>query len=318
MIVLHNVTHLVSGISENEFTFSEEKVATFVNWFGTSPIASFFSFFGWLGVSFFIFASAYGLTVKYGKDDIKPMRWIRNHYFKLFFLLLPALFVFVLFCNYLHPLGFKEWLRYICEQSLCLNIIRPDLISPGVYWYIGLAFQFYLWFLLFRKLSAKVLIAIAVAALIVLACSSHSLTYYLRHNSIGWMPEFIFGILAGRGLINIKQNNFVVMAAGIILLCAVSLTPYTYTLGGICFLLVILPISRFVSKSLLILFVGEISAALYVVHPVVRAVWLRFFHGQEVLSYSMLSAIAVLLISVALSIPYQRFYRHLRTILKSP
>lgn len=94
-IVIHNVVHILTPVVENEFHFSRPAVTTFIECFCDYPITYFFSFFGWVGVSCFVFASAYGLSVKYDHKEINILQYLKRHYLKLFLLLLPAFSIYI-------------------------------------------------------------------------------------------------------------------------------------------------------------------------------------------------------------------------------
>lgn len=102
-IVMHNVLHVLTAARENEFTFKSDNVTFFFDNFWDSPVSYLFSFYGWLGVSFFFFISGYGLAVKYGCDDVLSWKWIKQHYLKLVLLLLPAFLVCMMLSIYKNP-----------------------------------------------------------------------------------------------------------------------------------------------------------------------------------------------------------------------
>lgn len=318
LIVMHNVLHLLTAACENEFFFKLENVTFFLGNFWDSPFSLLFSFYGWLGVSFFIFISGYGLSVKYGHDNLFSWKWIEQHYLKLILLLFPAFLTYLLLILYKNPSYIDYWhIKYfVMEQLLLLNIVHPNLIQPGVYWYLGLAFQFYLWFLWFRRLSNKSLVLIALCSCLLVVFVPENYVSYVRHNSIGWMPEFVFGMLFARysHVVIGKYYRCIIFLLCILFVILFSLSKYTFFLSGLCFIGILLMIRNYIAKSRILLYLGGISASIYVVHPVIRQIWLDYVLPLTA-SFPLLSACVILLVSIGISILYSRYiiaYRKVR------
>lgn len=326
MIVLHNVVHLLSGIWENEFRFNSENLSVFLEAFPETPTMAFFSFYGWLGVAFFVFLSGYGLAYKYDTGHFKIWAWIKEHYLKLFFLVLPGmLIVFFAFPAFIeNPL--KTTWRYITEQTLLLNLFDPGAIRPGIYWYMGLALQLYLVFLLLRRLSGRWLVVVALlsAVLLILIPSKVS---YLRHNFVGWLPDFIFGILSCRRRDEWMKNfdsperrgawawQICGFAVCLALSFFASLTRFTFMFGGVCFVAAFLCVREYLVRVPGLLWVGGVSAAVYVIHAVVRQFWLDYCPLAD--SWPpMASALTVLVISFLIAVPYEWYYNWIKRLLR--
>ena len=151
----------------------------------------------------------------------------------------------------------------LLEQLLLLNIINPHAIQPGIFWYIGMAFQFYIWYIWFRKLSGNQLALIALCTTLTIALLPSAYVSYIRHNSIGWMPEFVFGILLARS----EQESIVfhgrALSAGIALLGIVpfALSQYTFMLSGVCFVYLLLIYKTQFAKMKILLYLRKISAS---------------------------------------------------------
>lgn len=307
---MHNVIHLMTPFCENEFTYVQSNVTYFFTHFFDSPLSYSLSFFGWLGVSFFIFVSGYGLSATYDNANIDVVRWTTRHYLKLVILLFPAFFIFFLFQIY-YTHGTLNYLDYLQEQLLLLNITAPFRIPIGILWYIGMAFQLYLWFLLFRKLPNKYLVMIALASAVLIGFLPRTPLSYIRHNSIGWLPEFIFGLLLARYK-NINTSgwrNIVTAVIAAIATIALSACRYTFFLSGICFVILLLTFKKYASKSKTLIFVGEISASLYVIHAFVRTFWLLTARHFELQLPPPICGLIVLISSICISIMYDKCYK---------
>ena len=309
-IVMHNVLHILTAAKENEFAFSSDNVTFFFDNFVDNPLSYIFSFYGWLGVSFFIFISGYGLSVKYGCDDVLSSKWVKQHYLKLVLLLFPALFVSLLLIIYKYPnQGFVDYGYFIMEQMLLLNIVNPHIIQPGVFWYIGIAFQFYIWFIWLRKCSNQLLIIIGLCSYLLIAFLPMGCVSYIRHNSIGWMAEFVFGMLFARcsNIVMGKYCRCVVFILCMLLVIFFSMSRYTFCLSGLCFVGMLLVVKEQMMKIWTLVYLGGISACVYVIHPVVRQIWLCYISPLYPVS-PLVVACLILSISIGISILYDTIY----------
>lgn len=312
-IVIHNVVHNLINIKENEFVFYEDNVSNLFAHFSNAPISAIFSFWGWMGVSLFVFISGYGLTIKYSGRKIQIPEWIKIHYLKLFFLLLPALCIFFLY-PVLKDINSVNFLNFFLEAILLLNIINPQEILPMIYWYIGMAFQLYIVFLLLRNLKDFWLILIGIGCCLLLAFSPDEQVLYLRHNCIGWLPEFIFGMMLAKlksSQTLQKYKLLILILLSLTGLILFSLSRYTFILGGPCFVALLLVSRKLIVKSRAFIFLGEISAGIYVIHAIVRQIFYHFFLWIGVDTAPLLKALVVFGFSVLLSIPYQKFYTNI-------
>ena len=205
-IMLHNFLHYGSfGFSkENEMSFSAEKQEVFLNAI-SAPDANifgeFFSFIGWIGVPVFIFLTGYGLAKKYPIGcPFDRRKYLRHNYLKLFCLMFPAILFFL--CMDIKNGMWESFFKHIFSLSMLHGLYYPQLkISPGVYWYFSLAFQFYIFYLIFRKyLTSTVLLLLSTLSLIILywLCISdfEDVLSIYRHCITGWFPVFALGLYA--------------------------------------------------------------------------------------------------------------------------
>lgn len=174
-----------------------------------------------------------------------------------------------------------------------------------------MAFQLYLWYLLLRRVPTQYLIILPILLCIIIAFSSNLHVSYMRHNSIGWMPEFVFGMLAARindtRLQLSRTKKIALFISAFIGLILFAYVRYTFVLSGLCFVVLLLLCRRYLAYSKFICFVGSISASIYVVHAIVRHI---LWSLTEYLSDSLylVAALVVLAISILCSIPYQWVY----------
>lgn len=314
-IVLHNVLHLLTSFKENEFSFHAENIKLFLKDFSVFPVVDMLSFFGWLGVSVFVFISGYGLQTSYGSANIKPFSWIRKHYLKLILLLTIPLLIFIFLFFIEEGFTLRKAVNFLMEGLLLLNFISPQDINPGVYWYLGLAIQLYLLFLFLRHVSVRVLLITVIVTCLIISFTSGYTQSYLRHNFVGWLPEFIFGMWCSRSKSCFYPNSLSALAISIAclpLIFLVSLTPYTFYLAGPLFIVFILGLKKLLSYIPGLAWIGSVSASVYVIHPIVRNIAMNW--GIELIAFR--TSLIVFAVSLLLAIPYQHFLNMLnRTIL---
>lgn len=311
LIVLHNVTHIFCPFQENEFGFSAERVSNFFSNFHTMPFTALFSFYGWAGVSVFVFSSAYGLMAKYGGSRLKPFRWLGNHYLKLFLLMAPCLFLLFIVAKGMIG-GEWELGLYFLEQTFLLNITDPFAIVPGIYWYVGMAFQLYVFFLLVRKLGTRSLAVLWIVSAVFLALTPG--IEYMRHNFAGWIPEFVFGMLwyRCRGIRLGKRAAAMLPFLLLALFVIASAQRYTFFLCGVFFVALLLSIRGLLARIPLMHRLGVLSASVYVLHALVRSCLVSLMNRGVVPSgedWILLYAVLVFVAAVLLAIPYNHYYK---------
>lgn len=210
MIALHNFLHLerFGFAPQNENSFSLERTNLFfgnIRDFSFSSIGDFFSFIGWIGVPVFVFMSGYGLEKKYsGKGKIRFAPYLKHSWTKLFLLMLPGVLTFI---AYAMVAGKWKWALSSAFSLTLLNNFVCNIIpfNPGVYWYFGLTFQFYVVYYFLHNLpnenGKRFACVSGVLCLIVLMIFNP--TWFpeqqafelIRHNFIGWMPWFAMGMI---------------------------------------------------------------------------------------------------------------------------
>ena len=210
-IMLHNYCHwLPFAVQENEFSFSVQKYIQFwdvISW--ETLFIQFFSFWGHLGVSVFVFLSGYGLVKKYDNANINRKLFILQHYKKL---CVPMIIGFIAYFIVLFIIHYPTnqdistiipIKRFLVQITLIINFLpNPHrLIMPGPYWYFGLTMQLYLIYLLFvyrRSLSYVTIIAGCSFIISMFLEHNPQLLISTKYNFIGWLFPFVYGILIGR------------------------------------------------------------------------------------------------------------------------
>ena len=272
------------------------------------------SFFGHYGVPVFLFLSAYGLVLKYeakphldqaskfvnihGKalfDWRDPLRFIHYHYLKLFKMMMVGFVAFAML-DAITPGAHKyHFLDIVAMLGMFNNVLpEPDhIIWPGPFWFFGLMLQLYIVYRLFiyrRHWGITVgLMVICLAIQLALGFDnpeSEAMNRY-RYNFMGGMLPFGLGILYARygEKILMTFHHNVTNTFGIIF-CGITIYSFSESMIGwtfvpflICLLSVLTAkvlsgvnwLSR-VNKALE--WMGSISAALFVCHPITRKIFI--------------------------------------------
>ncbi len=198
-IMLHNFLHLsrFPFTGENEMGFSPEKAEGFFNAVsdGSSVLGEFLSHLGWIGVPVFVFLTGYGVACKTPVEKDGMVTYIKRNYLKLLALMLPAVLFFA-GIDFLKGEIWPELFKRFSYLTMLTNFAYPYLVcDPGVYWYFGLTFQFYLlWAILGKRMNGKNLLIWSVALLVVLyvfsAWGAPNAMSIFRHCFTGWFPVF--------------------------------------------------------------------------------------------------------------------------------
>jgi len=303
-VVLHNYTHwLGMAVKENEYTYTQGNVNRLIQVISNPdwnlPI-HLLSFFGHYGVPIFLFLSAYGLTMKYEKpapgkivkeEGILEFLW--KHYKKLFVMMIVGFGTFIL-VDHITPGAHRYAFIDVIAQLFMFNNLMPDpdhIIWPGPYWFFGLMMQLYIIYRLFLyKRHSGIAVAIVIVCFLLQAfCAPEGDTLNrLRYNCIGGMLPFCAGLLYARMKDNGNQHPRWIYA----LLCVVMLAiifggsldyqawywvPLAIIAGGIAF------VKAVPEKWLYPLeWVGGISAALFVSHPIARKIIIPVSRGGDI------------------------------------
>lgn len=316
-IMLHNYCHFIGRIvKENEYLYLERNNERL--WHVLSnpdellPV-HLLSYFGHYGVPVFLFLSGFGLVLKYeGKcsDDASAPRFLRYHYLKLLRMLIVG-FTLFLMVDAVTPGRFAfHWGNVLAQLLMYINVLpEPDkIIWPGIYWFFGLMIELYIVYrlLLWRRSSWIVAGLVVVCWLLQAYCYPEGETLNrLRYNFIGGMLPFGAGILFARYA---SQWGFwpssrwlwgviAVVSVGLTLLMSFSFQswlwiPLVVVIGTMAWVK-LMPVC--VQK--VFVWLGAISAAMFVAHPIARKLFITVAWRQDIYDGLML----YLIVAIALS-----------------
>ena len=267
--------------------FSMENRDVFLsNVFSTSSIWYIFSYAGWIGVPLFLFLSGYGLTQKYNsqQNTLNSKSYIKSHVIKLLKLLLPIYLLYVVisyFCfHYIY--GIRSILAHM---TFTINLLiygdNGYCLEPGVYWFFGAILQFYILFLLIRKLNCKWLCVIGIVFLCIhyfaLYFADENTMVWIRLNFFGWGISFVLGIIAAKTHISIPDRwKLLVGFISFIILCISLVTKSLAPFVEISTIVLVICLSNAI-KAKWLYFLGAISASIFVLHPFFRMIFLNAF-----------------------------------------
>lgn len=320
-IFMHNFIHWLGPmVKENEYLFKQKNVDWLMRVFSNPDenlLWHLFSFFGHYGVPLFVFLSGYGLVLKYEKntDSTSILEFMKHHFMKLF----PMMFLgFVCFAmiDWITPGRHHwEWWHIIAQLTMTINFLPdPDhIIWPGPYWFFGLIMQLYLVYILILHrwrhwgvAASLVILCWAIQATCANAPAGDTLNR-IRYNCIGNVMPFCIGIMLARfkGELTTPKTNQQIVAAltlcisiGLILTLSLSFhgwlwVPVFIVTAGIA-LVKLLPL--FCMKAFD--WVGALSAAIFVCHPITRKIFIPISHGGHIEDGLMIYVVSTIMLAI--------------------
>ena len=326
-IFLHNFCHWLNPVvKENEYQYFQHNV----DWFAQCAarvnelfLAHVISFFGHYGVPVFLFLSAYGLEMKYGNGQGKApdgrrvvvSSFVRYHYLKLFKMMIVGFICFTV----VDAMTAGSWhynVAQIVGQLLMINNFydQPDRnIWPGPFWFFGLMLQLYVVYrlLLYRRHWGWTvgLMAVCTVAQLFMDPEGENLNYW-RYNFMGGMLPFGLGLLFARYgnkvmLVNLTFGSFLmswVVCSFFIVSASGSFYTWVIVPALVCYASVYfiktvstLPLPLLRARIGYVLgWLGNVSAALFVIHPAIRKVFITVSRQGDIYTGLLLYAIASL------------------------
>lgn len=324
-IFMHNFLHwLRPMVKENEYQFHQSNVDGLLNIL-TNPdenlLWQLFSFFGHYGVPVFLFLSGYGLVLKYENGDksqpgVLDFMW--HHFRKLFPMMLLGFVCFAI-VDWITPNRHHwSWLDVLTQLTMTINL-RPDpddIIWPGPYWFFGLIMQLYLFYriLLYKRHWAWTVVSVLVCWLIQAMCMDApegETLNRIRYNCIGGMLPFCMGIILARtkdkaALNEILAKSYIKVgwmlmsiAATVIVVC-MSMTFHTWLWTPAFVVLFNVAVVKMLPSVCLkpLDWMGALSAAMFVCHPITRKVFIPISRGGELLDGLAIYVVATIMLAM--------------------
>ncbi|MBR1389810.1 MAG: acyltransferase [Prevotella sp.] len=326
-IMLHNYCHFIGRIvQENEYQYFTMNTSRLMQQL-TNPDAllpvHLLSFFGHYGVPVFLFLSGYGLVRKYEatSQDVPVFRFVRYNYLKLLRMLIVG-FVLFLMVDAVTPGRFAfHWDHVIAQLLMYINVLpEPDkIIWPGIYWFFGLMIELYIVYrlLLYRRNNWFVVGLIAVCWLLQVFCDPEGETLNrLRYNFIGGMLPFGMGILLARAtlltphstlltphstLLTPHSSNILLLLASILLTFVMSFHYQTWLWIPVVIIIGTVALVKLLPDFVLnvCIWLGGLSAAMFVAHPIARKLFITVAWKQDIYDGLMLYVVVAIALSWA-------------------
>ena len=292
LIVTHNFFHWVEPrFGENEFSFSRNKINSFIDLVFSSKIDllhATLSFVGHYGVQVFIFCSAYGLTIKYRNNIFSNAHFFKQRVLKLYPTFTIALLLLIIYNYYIleSVFDFKMVKLIVLRYSLLANLFPGKaFIVSGPFWFYSMIFQFYFVFPFLlnlikqRRILAQIIIPIFIIINILFNDLFDSYDFSLYFNLVGNLPVLIFGMIATG--YNIRAlNSWAIILPSIVVFAAGQYYGILWYFTQLSFLCFFIPLSLKLFKIIrlekiknTVLHIGKLSMYLFAVHGFLRIPW---------------------------------------------
>lgn len=312
-IFLHNYSHILSGIvTENEYSFVSKHPHQLLYQLLHPTLElplHLLSFFGHYGVPLFLFLSAYGLEKKYSvSDKAAPVgKFIASHYAKLWVMMIIGFLPF-LSLDIITADGSRDPLANIIPQLTMIGTLfpfKPYMVWPGPYWYFPLMVQVYIVYrlFLFRRTWHW-----AVGMLLLCQLAQHLFTnniyvqMWLRYNFIGSMLPFVLGLLYvryGRSVSGKQALLLLILSSVGIFLGSFTMSSWLWVPALVC--VAGLSLMQLLPQAIInpLAWVGSISSAIFISHPLTRRIIIYYFEDQHYLGLAIYT-VATILVAWAL------------------
>lgn len=228
-------------------------------------------------------------------------------------------------------------LKRFSYLTMLSNLAYPYLrCSPGVYWYFGLTFQFYiLWALFGRRINGKNLLLWSIIFIVGLLClcsikktsimtvDTTSILSIYRHCFTGWFCVFALGIWFAQSKIMQKINTSWWVELLIIIIMGYMMAQMNRLLitwlfvpfiALFFFMALGMLVQRIKPIKSVFQWIGGISAFIFVCHPIARTIVNSIVAPHiEIL---FVNVILYLLVTVLISLCYRWLCQRITSIIK--
>lgn len=307
-IFLHNYSHILSGIvTENEYSFvskyPHQLLYQLLHPTLELPL-HLSSFFGHYGVPLFLFLSAYGLEKKYSvSNKSAPVgKFIASHYAKLWVMMIIGFLPF-LSLDIITADGSRNPLANIIPQLTMISTLfpfKPYMVWPGPYWYFPLMAQVYIVYrlFLFRRTWHW-----AVGMLFLCQLAQHFFTnniyvqMWLRYNLIGSMLPFVLGLLYaryGRSVSGKQALLLLILSIVGIFFGSFTMPSWLWVPALVC--IAGLSLMQLLPQAVInpLTWIGSISSAIFISHPLTRRIIIYYFEDQHYLGLAIYTVVTIL------------------------
>lgn len=247
--------------------------------------------------------------------------FIIRHWLKLFCMMIVGYAAFVM-TDFMTPRPHHyEFWNIVGQLGMFSNLYAdPDhAIWPGPYWYFGLMVQIYIFYrlflyngdspltgrksFLFSQFTTFAVLAATLFAQYLFSPEGDALTWY-RYNLFGSLPVFTFALLWTRAKTSAtevpRRRNLVIFLASSLLTVMMSLWFATWIFVPFAVCLATVSLVRVLPAVVLkaLEWVGGISAAMFVCHPITRKVLIPIAHSGDIYAGLLLYLVATVMLSL--------------------
>lgn len=319
-IMLHNYCHFAEGIvRENEFTWRQLKCDRLMDVIlqpdGQLPM-HLLSFFGHYGVAVFLFLSGFGLVMKYetSPDPSKGgVAFIRYSYLKLFRIFIVGFVLFVMLDAITPGMHRYQAHEVVAMLGMYANLLEhpAQVVWPGPYWYFSVTLQLYILYRLaiYRWRHWGVVVALMAGCWAWQMCYLDDMVTLerLRYNFVGGLLPFGMGVLAARSdKLKVTSEKMRLYLYAVLFMLSILFAFYFSLLSSQMWLWVpalavvgtiaLVKLTPQCAMSYLV-WLGTVSAAIFVMHPLVRKVFVRPYLVYDQYAGLLLYVVATLVVS---------------------
>ena len=319
-IMLHNYCHWLKDIvRENEFTWRQlrcDRLLEVLQQPDELLPMHLFSFFGHYGVTVFLFLSGFGLVMKYERSPLPEVgiwRFLRYNYLKLFRILVVGFVLFVMLDAITPAMHRYKASEVVAILGMYVNFLEhpAQVIWPGPYWYFSVTLQLYLLYRLvfYRWRHWSVVVALMVGCWIWQLCYCDDMVTLerLRYNLVGGLLPFGMGLLAARseklkemcGKLRLPLYAVLFMLSILFAFYFSLLSPQMWLWVPALAVVGTMALVKLMPQWLMpsVVWLGTISAAIFVMHPLVRKIFIRPYLQYDQYAGLLLFIVATLLVS---------------------
>ena len=319
-IMLHNYCHWLKDIvRENEFTWQQlrcDRLWEVLQQPDELLPMHLFSFFGHYGVTVFLFLSGFGLVMKYERSpqpEATVWRFLRYNYLKLFRILVVGFVLFVMLDAVTPAMHRYKASEVVAILGMYANFLEhpAQVIWPGPYWYFSVTLQLYILYRLvfYRWRHWSVIVALMVGCWVWQMCYLDDLVTLerLRYNLVGVLLPFGMGLLVARSeKLKVMSEKFrLYLYAGLFVLSILLaiyfslLSPQMWLWVPVLAVIGTVALVKLMPQWLMptVVWLGTISAAIFVMHPLVRKIFIRPYYHYDQYAGLLLFIVATLLVS---------------------
>ena len=245
---------------------------------------------GYQGAHLFLIASGFGLTLSFLRKGIQLRRWYLRRAERILPMYWLSLVILLVLFLYYSDEPRTRILTAFVLQVLCVHILVPaffhGFLINAPHWFIGLLFQFYLFFPLLVKLFKRwkplqiFLLSVLITAIVRLIGLYYLNQFHMRF-SVGAvflcrLAEFVFGMTFAYHIASRPQNWIIFLSRfaipfyffGILLHCSKPTSALSDTVIGISLFLFLWSLASYVPSLVLrgIVFLGRHALGIFIFH----------------------------------------------------